>query len=90
MASEGRRRLQCEGCGFIHYMNPRVVAAVIVEHTGRLLLQQRAIEPRRGYWTFPGGFLEVGETPEAGARRDAGRGGAGGHAATAARSLRAS
>ena len=71
IASEGRRRLQCEGCGFIHYMNPRVVAAVIVEHGGRLLLQQRAIEPRRGYWTFPGGFLEFGETTEAGALREA-------------------
>jgi ADP-ribose pyrophosphatase YjhB (NUDIX family) len=69
---EGERRLrfQCENCGFIHYMNPRVVAAMIVEHSGRVLLQQRAIEPRRGFWTFPGGFLEIGETPEQGARRE--------------------
>jgi ADP-ribose pyrophosphatase YjhB (NUDIX family) len=67
---EGRRRLQCEGCGYIHYVNPRVVAAVVVEHEGRLLLQQRAIEPRLGFWTFPGGFLELGETTEAGARRE--------------------
>ena len=37
--SEGRPRYQCEGCGFVHYMNPRVVASVIVEHDGRLLLQ---------------------------------------------------
>ena len=42
--AEGRRRFQCENCGFVHYMNPRVVAAMIVEHTGRVLLQQRAIE----------------------------------------------
>ena len=67
---EGRRRLQCEHCGFIHYMNPRIVVALIVEHDGRVLLQQRAIEPRRGYWTFPGGFLEIGELPEEGARRE--------------------
>ncbi len=67
---EQRTRLQCEGCGFVHYMNPRVVAAAVVEHGGRVLLQQRATEPGRGLWTFPGGFLEVGETPEAGAVRE--------------------
>lgn len=70
IAAEGRRRLQCEGCGFIHYLNPRVVAAVIVERGGMVLLQQRAIEPRRGFWTFPGGFLEMGETPADGAVRE--------------------
>jgi len=69
--SEGRVRYQCEGCGSIHYLNPRVVASVIVEHGGRLLLQQRAMEPSRGLWTFPGGFLEIGETPEEGAVREA-------------------
>jgi ADP-ribose pyrophosphatase YjhB (NUDIX family) len=68
--SEKRIRLQCEGCGFIHYLNPRVVAAIIVSHGGRILLQQRAVEPRAGYWTFPGGFLEVGETAEHGAARE--------------------
>lgn len=68
--SEGRRRLQCENCGHIHYVNPRVVTAIIVEHGGRVLLQQRAIEPGLGKWTFPGGFLEMGETPEAGAVRE--------------------
>jgi len=64
LPGEGRPRLRCELCGHIHYLNPRVVAAAIVEHGGRVLLQQRAIEPRAGFWTFPGGFLEMGETPE--------------------------
>ncbi len=68
---DGRRRYQCESCGFIHYMNPRVIAAVIVEHNGRVLLQQRAMEPGRGGWTFPGGFLEMGESPDVGAAREA-------------------
>lgn len=68
---EERRRFQCEMCGFIHYMNPRVVASVIIENAGRVVLQQRAIEPRRGYWTFPGGFLEIGESPSEGAVREA-------------------
>jgi ADP-ribose pyrophosphatase YjhB (NUDIX family) len=71
VAEEGRRRYQCGACNFIHYMNPRVIAAVIVEHAGRVLLQQRAMEPGLGGWTFPGGFLEIGETPGAGAVREA-------------------
>jgi ADP-ribose pyrophosphatase YjhB (NUDIX family) len=65
-----RIRLQCESCRFIHYLNPRVVSAIIVSHNGRVLLQRRAIDPRAGYWTFPGGFLEVGEKAEDGARRE--------------------
>jgi ADP-ribose pyrophosphatase YjhB (NUDIX family) len=57
--------------GFIHYMNPRIIATVIVEHGGRVLLQQRAMAPGAGGWTFPGGFLEIGETPAEGAAREA-------------------
>ena len=68
--AEHRSRLQCEACGFIHYLNPRVVAAIIVSHQGRVLLQRRAVDPRAGYWTFPGGFLEIGESAEDGARRE--------------------
>jgi ADP-ribose pyrophosphatase YjhB (NUDIX family) len=70
IAAEKRMRLQCEGCGFVHYLNPRVVAAIIVSHRGKVLLQQRAVAPRAGYWTFPGGFLELGETVEEGAARE--------------------
>src|SRR3990172_4743437 len=70
VAEERRTRLQCEHCGFIHYMNPRVVASIIVEHAGRVLLQLRAQEPRAGFWTFPGGFLEIGETVQQGALRE--------------------
>jgi len=71
LPGEQRARLVCEICGFIHYLNPRVVAASIPERDGRVLLMRRALEPRRGYWTFPGGFLEVGETAQEGARREA-------------------
>ena len=72
---EDRERLVCEACGFIHYLNPRVVAAAIPERTGddgrrHLLLMRRAIEPRRGYWTPPGGFVELGESTEEAAVRE--------------------
>jgi mutator protein MutT len=61
---------RCEACGFVHYINPRVVAAIVVERNGCVLLQRRAVDPRSGYWTFPGGFLEAGETAEEGALRE--------------------
>lgn len=68
--AERRPRFQCPNCEFIHYMNPRVVAAIIVSRGRNVLLQQRANEPRAGYWTFPGGFLEMGELPAQGAARE--------------------
>jgi 8-oxo-dGTP diphosphatase len=42
----------------------------LVVESGRVLLVQRAIEPFKGWWDIPGGFLEVGEHPEAGAIRE--------------------
>jgi ADP-ribose pyrophosphatase YjhB (NUDIX family) len=60
----------CPQCGTIHYENPRVVVGCVAEFETRLLLCRRAIEPRRGYWTLPAGFLENGETLEAGAARE--------------------
>lgn len=59
---DNRERHVCDDCGSIHYQNPRNVAGCIVEHDGRLLLCRRAIEPRRGLWTVPAGFMENHET----------------------------
>ena len=68
---EERPRLVCSRCGFIHYVNPKVVVGAIPERGGRILLMRRAIEPRYGAWTFPGGFMEVDETVEQAALREA-------------------
>jgi ADP-ribose pyrophosphatase YjhB (NUDIX family) len=65
-----RERAVCDQCGAIHYQNPRIVAGCVVEHAGRILLCRRAIEPRRGYWTNPAGFMELGETLQAAAARE--------------------
>jgi ADP-ribose pyrophosphatase YjhB (NUDIX family) len=67
---DNRERMVCDECGFIHYENPRIVVAAVAMWTGRILLCRRAIEPRRGFWTLPGGFLEIGETTEEGAIRE--------------------
>jgi ADP-ribose pyrophosphatase YjhB (NUDIX family) len=64
-------RSVCGHCGFVNYQNPKIVVGSIVRHEGMILMCRRAIEPRRGYWTIPAGFLELNETPEDGARREA-------------------
>jgi ADP-ribose pyrophosphatase YjhB (NUDIX family) len=65
-----RPRYVCPACGIIHYQNPRIVAGCVPTYEGRILMCRRAIEPRRGYWTFPAGFMENGETIQDAARRE--------------------
>lgn len=61
----------CGDCGWIHYINPKVVVGAVVSHQGGILLCRRAIEPRYGFWTIPAGYMEERETSEAGAMREA-------------------
>lgn len=64
-------RAVCTACERVHYQNPKMVVGTVPVFEGRVLLCRRAIEPRRGYWTLPAGFLETGETTRAGAQREA-------------------
>jgi len=69
---DDRQRLICPDCGYVAYENPKiVVGSVVVDEAGRILLCRRAIEPRKGFWTLPAGYLELEETTEEGARREA-------------------
>ena len=70
-SGDNRERLVCPDCNYIVYENPKVVVGVIATWQGKLLMCRRAIDPRRGFWTLPAGFLEMGETPEEGAAREA-------------------
>ena len=63
-------RFVCDGCQTIHYENPKLIAGCVPESGGRILLCRRAIEPRRGYWTVPAGFMENGETLQQAAARE--------------------
>ncbi len=63
-------RAVCGSCGAVHYENPRVVVGCVPDWHGQILLCRRAIEPRRGYWTAPAGFLEIGESMHAAAARE--------------------
>ena len=67
---DNRERSVCRHCGFIEYVNPKIVVGAICIWGSRVLLCRRAIEPRAGYWTMPAGYLEEGETTEEGACRE--------------------
>ena len=64
-------RQVCDACGWVAYENPKIVTGAVVASDGMVLLCRRAIEPRRGYWTLPAGYLELNETVEEGAQREA-------------------
>jgi len=68
---EDRERLACEACGYVAYVNPRMVVTTlpITDH-GELVLLRRGIEPGYGLWAQPGGFLEIDETVNEGAVRE--------------------
>ena len=68
---EERQRLICDSCGFIAYINPRVVVTTLpVTDDGKVILLRRGIEPGYGSWAQPGGFLEIDETAIQGAVRE--------------------
>ena len=68
---EGSLRLFCESCDEPMYENPiPATAVVVIDNKERLLLVKRSVEPKIGFWCLPGGFMELGETPEQGALRE--------------------
>lgn len=69
IAEEGRERLVCSD-GHILYENPNIVAGTIPVSDGKVWMLRRGIEPQKGYWTFPSGFMELGETVEEAAARE--------------------
>ena len=69
-AGDNRMRHVCAHCATVHYENPRIVAGCLPVWRDQVLLCRRAIEPRRGYWTLPAGFMENGESTAEGALRE--------------------
>ena len=69
---DNRERDVCADCGHVAYVNPKIIVGSVVEADyGQILLCRRAIEPRHGFWTLPAGYMELGETLEEGAMREA-------------------
>ena len=67
---DNRERLVCPECSYVRYDNPKIVAGAVVLWQGRYLLCRRAINPRKGYWTIPAGYMELNETALDGAKRE--------------------
>ena len=69
-SGDNRERAVCARCGTVHYENPRVLVAAFLYHGGKLFWAMRGIEPNKGKWGFPSGFLEKGETLQEAAARE--------------------
>jgi 8-oxo-dGTP diphosphatase len=67
---EGRERLFCDSCDRIVYRNPKPTASVAVVRDSSVLLVKRRVEPDRGEWGLPAGYIEIGETPSEAASRE--------------------
>jgi ADP-ribose pyrophosphatase YjhB (NUDIX family) len=65
-----RGHLACPACGSNYYANSAPAVEGLLARDGRVLLARRAIDPHRGKWDVPGGFLEEGEEPLVGLRRE--------------------
>jgi 8-oxo-dGTP diphosphatase len=71
VSGEERHRLACPACGFIFYVNPRLVVTTLpITKRGEVILIRRGIEPGYGLWAQPGGFLEIDETVREAAVRE--------------------
>jgi len=66
----GQLRRVCPECSYVHFDDPKVAAVVFVEHKRRVLLVRRSVNPGRGKWALPGGFVDYGEDPYQAAKRE--------------------
>lgn len=66
----GTRRPVCTACGFVYFADPKVTVAVLVVRAGCVLLGKRGVEPQRGLWCLPGGFMDYGERVHEAAARE--------------------
>jgi ADP-ribose pyrophosphatase YjhB (NUDIX family) len=66
----GIDRPACPSCGFIHYAGPKVAVGVVISRGERILLNRRAIDPGKGRWSFPSGYVDLGESTETAAVRE--------------------
>ena len=66
----GRERAVCTNCGRIHFEDPKVAVAILAERSGQVLLIRRGVNPGRGRWSVPAGYVEAGEDPRHAALRE--------------------
>jgi 8-oxo-dGTP diphosphatase len=61
--AHGKMRRVCPACGFVHFDDPKVAVAAFIERDNRVLLVRRAMNPERGKWALPAGYVDYGENP---------------------------
>lgn len=66
----GKMRAVCPSCDTVHFEDPKVAVGVVVSHLGGIVLGKRNHEPKMGSWSFPSGFVDVGEKLEVAAARE--------------------
>ncbi|MFN3979801.1 MAG: NUDIX hydrolase [Caldilinea sp.] len=67
---EGKLRRVCPVCKFVYFPDPKVAVVALIEANDRVLLIRRAVEPARGQWALPGGYMDAGELPVAALQRE--------------------
>lgn len=66
----GKLHRVCDGCGFIHFHDPVVAAVIFAVQSGQLLMIRRAVDPEKGKWAFPAGYIDYDEDPRQAAARE--------------------
>lgn len=61
---DGHMRKHCTRCNFVHYVNPKPAVGIIAVKAREIVLIKRGVEPGKGTWSLPSGFIETGETAE--------------------------
>jgi 8-oxo-dGTP diphosphatase len=67
----GKMRRVCPACGYVHFANPKVAVVTFLNQNREILLVKRGVDPERGKWALPGGFVDLGEDPQLAAVREA-------------------
>lgn len=70
LAFDKQIRRTCDNCGFIHFRDPKVAVAIFVSQGDKVLLVKRGMDPGRGKWALPAGFVDYGEDPREAAVRE--------------------
>ncbi|MCB9450324.1 MAG: NUDIX domain-containing protein [Anaerolineaceae bacterium] len=66
----GQMRPMCPACGHIVFFDPKVAVVIFIKHDDSILLVKRGVDPGKGRWAFPAGYVDAGESPKDAARRE--------------------
>lgn len=69
-AGDDQQRQCCTACDYVHYVNPRILVSCMIHSGSKILWIRRGLEPRKGLWAMPAGFMEQGESLQQAAVRE--------------------